>query len=140
MTMATESERIARIEGAYEHLATKADVEAVKTAVHDVRAEVQTVKTDLQTVNTEVQAVKTDLQTVKTELQTDIQTFKSDLRGEMQSPQVRTADGYTVRQIRIARRDSWNQERPIQWMKWALGIVVLGVLLPFLQSLLERLP
>ena len=28
MTMATESERIARIEGAYEHLATKADVES----------------------------------------------------------------------------------------------------------------
>ena len=40
MTMATESERIARIEGAYEHLATKADVETVKTAVHEVRAEV----------------------------------------------------------------------------------------------------
>ena len=54
MTMATESERIARIEGAYEHLATKADVETVKTAVHEVRAELQTVRTEVQTVKTEL--------------------------------------------------------------------------------------
>ena len=90
MTMATESERIARIEGAYEHLATKADVEAVKTAVHEVRTEVQTVKTGLQA---EIQTVKSDLreemQTLKSELQTDIQSVSSE----------------------IARRDSWNQER-----------------------------
>ena len=39
MTMATESERLARIEGAYEHLATRADVETVKTDVHDVKAD-----------------------------------------------------------------------------------------------------
>ncbi|MDE0141171.1 MAG: hypothetical protein OXN19_06825 [Caldilineaceae bacterium] len=96
MTMATESERIARIEGAYEHLATKADVETVKTAVHEVRAEVQTVKTELQN----------EIQTVRSEMHGEIAGIKNDLR----------------------------------WMKWALGIVVVGVLLPFLQSLLERMP
>lgn len=94
--MATESERIARIEGAYEHLATKADVESIKTAVHEVRTEVQTVKTELQA----------DIQSVRSELHGEIAGIKNDLR----------------------------------WMKWTLGIVVLGVLLPFLQSLLERLP
>ncbi|MDE0336056.1 MAG: hypothetical protein OXI80_00170 [Caldilineaceae bacterium] len=94
--MATESERIARIEGAYEHLATKADVETVKTAVHEVRAEVQTVKTELQN----------EIQTVRSEMHGEIAGIKNDLR----------------------------------WMKWALGIVVVGVLLPFLQSLLERMP
>ena len=31
--MATETERIARIEGAYEHLATRADVQAVRTEI-----------------------------------------------------------------------------------------------------------
>ncbi len=96
MTMATESERIARIEGAYEHLATKADVETVKTAVHDVKAEVQTVKSELQT----------DILSVRSEMHGEITEIKNDLR----------------------------------WMKWALGVVVLGVLLPLLQSLLERLP
>ena len=96
MTMATESERIARIEGAYEHLATKADVETVKTAVHEVRAEIQTVKTELQN----------EIQTVRSEMHGEIAGIKNDLR----------------------------------WMKWALGIVVVGVLLPFLQSLLERMP
>ena len=118
MTMATESERIARIEGAYEHLATKADVETVKTAVHEVRAEVQTVKTELQT---EIQTFKSDLrgemQTLKSELQTDIHSVRSEMRGEIA-----------------------GIKNDLRWMKWALGIVVLGVLLPFLQSLLERLP
>ena len=94
--MATESERIARIEGAYEHLATKADVESIKTEVHDVKAEVQTVKSELQG----------EIQSVRSEMHGELAGIKNDLR----------------------------------WMKWALGIVVLGVLLPFLQSLLERLP
>lgn len=118
MTMATESERIARIEGAYEHLATKADVETVKTAVHEVRAELQTVKTELQT---EIQTFKSDLrgemQTLKSELQTDIHSVRSEMRGEIA-----------------------GIKNDLRWMKWALGIVVFGVLLPFLQSLLERLP
>lgn len=94
--MATESERIARIEGAYEHLATKADVESIKTEMHDVKAEVQTVKSELQG----------EIQSVRSEMHGELAGIKNDLR----------------------------------WMKWALGIVVLGVLLPFLQSLLERLP
>lgn len=107
MTVATESERFVRIEGAYEHLATKADVETVKTAVHDVKKEVQTAKTELQG----------EMQTLKSELQTDIQSVKSDMHGEIA-----------------------GIKNDLRWMKWALGIVVLGVLLPFLQSLLERLP
>ena len=107
MTMATESERIARIEGAYEHLATKADVEAVKTVVHEVKAEVQTVKTEL----------RGEMQSLKSELQTDIQSVRSEMRGEIA-----------------------GIKNDLRWMKWALGVVVLGVLLPFLQSLLERLP
>ena len=107
MTMATESERIARIGGAYEHLATKADVEAVKTAVHEVKAEVQTVKTEL----------RGEMQSLKSELQTDIQSVRSEMRGEIA-----------------------GIKNDLRWMKWALGVVVLGVLLPFLQSLLERLP
>ena len=77
-------ERVARIEGAYEHLATKADMESVKTDVNALRAEVQS---------------------AKVELHSEIAGIKSELR----------------------------------WIKWALGIIVVGVLLPLSQTLLERL-
>ena len=51
-------ERVARIEGAYEHLATKADVESVKTDVNAVNAAVQSVRTDLQA---EMQSLRTQV-------------------------------------------------------------------------------
>lgn len=38
--MATVEERLGRLEGGYEHLATKADVERMNTAVSDAKAEV----------------------------------------------------------------------------------------------------
>ena len=37
-------ERVARIEGVLEHLATKADVERLRTELQDVRAEMQRMK------------------------------------------------------------------------------------------------
>lgn len=40
----TESERIARLEGAYEHLATKDDVARLETRVLTMRAELETAK------------------------------------------------------------------------------------------------
>ena len=39
-----ESERLSRLEGAYEHLATKADVERVRTDVERVRSELKGMK------------------------------------------------------------------------------------------------
>ena len=43
----TESERLSRLEGAYEHLATKADVERVRTDVERVRTDVERVRSEL---------------------------------------------------------------------------------------------
>lgn len=40
----TESERVARLEGAYEHLATKDDVARLETRVLTMRAEIETAK------------------------------------------------------------------------------------------------
>ena len=84
-------ERVARIEGAYEHLATKADMESVKTEVNALKADVN--------------ALRAEVQSAKVELHSEIAGMKSELR----------------------------------WIKWALGIIVVGVLLPLLQTLLERL-
>lgn len=44
----TENERLSRLEGAYEHLATKADVERVRTDVERVRADVERVRSELK--------------------------------------------------------------------------------------------
>ena len=44
----TESERLSRLEGAYEHLATKADVERVRTDVERVRTDVERVRSELK--------------------------------------------------------------------------------------------
>lgn len=43
-TTTDHGERLARIEGAYEHLATKADVERVRSEVERVRSELQNMK------------------------------------------------------------------------------------------------
>ena len=39
--MTTESDRISRLEGAYEHLATKADIADMKTAIAELKAEMR---------------------------------------------------------------------------------------------------
>ena len=44
----TESERLSRLEGAYEHLATKADVERVRAHVERVRTDVERVRSELK--------------------------------------------------------------------------------------------
>ena len=54
----TESERLSRLEGAYEHLATKADVERVRTDVEGVRTEVERVRTDVERVRSELKGMK----------------------------------------------------------------------------------
>ena len=52
----TDGERIARLEGAYEHLATKVDVEGVRTDVERVRTEVESVRTEVVALRSEVHA------------------------------------------------------------------------------------
>ena len=54
----TESERLSRIEGAYEHLATNASVERVRTEVEGVRTEVERVRTELEGVRSELKGMK----------------------------------------------------------------------------------
>ena len=55
---ATEGERLSRLEGAYEHLATKADVERVRTDVERVRTDVERVRIDVERVRSELKGMK----------------------------------------------------------------------------------
>ncbi|MYC20198.1 MAG: hypothetical protein F4X62_01725 [Caldilineaceae bacterium SB0662_bin_25] len=52
----TDGERIARLEGAYEHLASKVDVERVQTEVERVRTEVESVRTEVVALRSEIHA------------------------------------------------------------------------------------
>ncbi len=45
--MTSTEERVSRIEGAYEHLATKADVIAVKADVQELRSEIRAMEARL---------------------------------------------------------------------------------------------
>lgn len=54
----TESERLSRLEGAYEHLATKADVERARADVERVRTDVERVRTDVEQVRSELKGMK----------------------------------------------------------------------------------
>lgn len=92
MTQAIAMERLAKIEGviegSYKHLATRGDVQTVRTDLVGVKAELQEegagVKTDVQAVRTELAGLKAELHAVKTELagvQTELQAVKTKLAG-----------------------------------------------------------
>ena len=107
--MATETERIARIEGAYEHLATKADVETVK-------AEIQSVRSDL---SADIQEVRIEIQSVRSDLSAEIQSVRSDLSADIQE----------------VRADMDVMRNELRWLRWLMAIGVAGILLPLLQRL-----
>lgn len=50
--MTSTEERVSRIEGAYEHLATKADVIAVKADIAVVKANVQELRSEIRAMET----------------------------------------------------------------------------------------
>ena len=71
--MTTVEERLSRLEGVYDHLASKADVAKVETQIADLRAEL---KGDIAGLRTEL---KGDIAGLRTELKGDI----AGLRAEM---------------------------------------------------------
>jgi len=64
MAERTEGERIVALEASYQHVATKADIQAVKTDVANLRAEV---KADIANLRAEVKA---DIESLRSELKT----------------------------------------------------------------------
>ena len=73
--MTTMEERVSRLEGGYEHLATKADVMAVQAAI---QAEITRVQSATQAEITRVQSAT---QTETARLQARIAGLEGDLRG-----------------------------------------------------------
>ena len=68
MASRTEPERIASLESAIPHLATKAGVEGVRVEIQGVRTELESVKADVAVLKTDVSALKADLKSIRSEL------------------------------------------------------------------------
>ena len=62
------AERIAKLEAGYEHLATKVDVERVRTDVEKVRTDVEKVRTDVEKVRTDVEKLRADIEKLRSDL------------------------------------------------------------------------
>ena len=77
MAAKTEGERIAALEASYEHVATKADIQAVKTDIANLRAEV---KGDIASLRVEL---KDDIADLRVELKDDIADLRVELKGDI---------------------------------------------------------
>ena len=60
--------RLSRLEGAYEHVATKEDVANVRTEVANVRTEIADVRTEIAEVRTDIAGVKAYVAAAETRL------------------------------------------------------------------------
>jgi hypothetical protein len=79
MAMTTVEERLSRLEGVYDHLASKADVAKVETQIADLRAEL---KGDIAGLRTELNLraeLKGDIAGLRTELKGDIAGLRTEM-------------------------------------------------------------
>ena len=68
MASRTEPERIASLESAIPHLATKAGVEGVRVKIQVVRTELESVKADVSVLKVDVAGLKSDLKGIRSDL------------------------------------------------------------------------
>lgn len=82
--MTTVEERLSRLEGVYEHLASKADVARVETQIAGLRAEL---KGDIAGLDTQMVGLraelKDDIAGLRTELKGDIAGLRTELKGDI---------------------------------------------------------
>ncbi len=64
-------ERVARLEGAYGHLSTKADVQSVR---------VESVRVELEKVRTEVEKLRTEVESLRSEMNSELGSLRAGMR------------------------------------------------------------
>ena len=106
--MTTSEERLSRLEGVYEHLSTKADMESVRGGLVAVRADVEAVKVDVQSVKEDVQSVRAEVAAVKVDVQS--------VRAEVASVRVE------IEAVKVALA-----QQETRLIKWMIGTVVTGI-------------
>ena len=121
-----ERERLASPTEAYrQHVATREDVQAIRTEMVGVQA----------ALREDVQAVRTEMVSVQAALQLEIVGVRSELKSEITG--VRSE---LKLEIAGVRSDVQSVKSDMRWMKWLLGVVAAGVLIPLLRDLFGMLP
>ena len=78
----SQAERLSRLEGGYEHLATKADIERVLVAVERFRAEAQIEnernRTEIERLRVENERIRTEFRTENERNRTEIERLRAE--------------------------------------------------------------
>ena len=106
MAVTTVEERLSRLEGVYEHLASKADVARVET---------------------QVARVETQIADLRTELKGDIAGLRAEVRGEMGDlrTEVKGDIANVERQIGELRAEVHRGNASL--IRWVVGFMLVGV-------------
>ena len=94
----------------------------------------------------DVQAVRTEMVSVQAALQLEIVGVRSELKSEIVGVRSELKSEITgVRselklEIAGVRSDVQSVKSDMRWMKWLLGVVAAGVLIPLLRDLFGMLP
>ena len=112
-----DRERLVKVEGlleeSHKHVATKADVQAVKS---DLQVEIAGVQAALQI---EIAGTKSDLQAEIAGVRVDVQSVRTELVGVQAALQAEIAD---VRvDVQSVRTELADVKSDMRWLKWLLG-------------------
>ena len=124
-----DRERLAKVEGRLEEshrrVATREDVQAVRTDLVGVQATLQSeisgvqaaLQSEIADVRVDVQSVRTELADVQAALQEDVQAVRTELVGVQATLQAETAGIRSELKSEIA-----DVKSDMRWLKWLLGI------------------
>jgi F0F1-type ATP synthase membrane subunit b/b' len=102
--MTTVESRLSRLEGVYEHLATKADIAELRAEMQSAYGEL---RAEMQSANAELRA---EMQSANAELRAEMQSANAELRAEMQSAN--------------AELRAEMQEMKVTLIKWVVGVQI----------------
>jgi F0F1-type ATP synthase membrane subunit b/b' len=88
--------RLSRLEGVYEHLATKADIAELRAEMQSAYGEL---RAEMQSANAELRA---EMQSANAELRAEMQSANAELRAEMQEMKVTLIKWVVGVQISVA--------------------------------------
>jgi uncharacterized protein (DUF2267 family) len=97
---------LAMSEALQDEIATKADTQALRGEIQQVRSEL---KADIQELRSELKA---DIQELRSELKADIQELRSELKGDIQ--QLRSE---------FLRMDTRIEAAKVETIKWVFGLI-----------------
>ena len=84
----SQAERLSRLEGGYEHVATKADIERVLVAVERNRTEIERNRTEIERNRTEIERFRAEAQIENERNRTEIERIRAE--SQIENERIRT--------------------------------------------------